>query len=244
MGLRTRVEREDGRTDERPTGSTGGARDDTGRISLRSAMETWRGPLDRSIARNKRQRGSNYVQLATCTREGDPRVRTVVQRGLAPDPAAEGTALVFVTDARAEKCRQIEHRPRGEICWYFAKTREQYRIRGSLCLIRPDTRAEGAAREAQLLLRRTWGNLSDQTRQTFFGPHPGRPLACDEDEAVVPNGGRDPDTNKVLPPPRTFNVLLMRPDRVDLLDLKNNARQIYEKATGPSIRWSSREVNP
>ena len=98
------------------------------------ALPHWRNIIDISIARSRKVRGGNYVQLATVTPEGHPRVRTVVQRGI----FAHGdhkNVFKFITDRRSEKVAQIATQPEAEMCWWFVKSSEQYRIRGKLTVV-------------------------------------------------------------------------------------------------------------
>jgi PPOX class probable FMN-dependent enzyme len=144
----------------------------------------------------------------------------------------EGTErLKFVTDARNEKADQINHSAWGEACWYFPKTREQFRIMGSLILVGEGSTDSGLQQARQA----SWKELSDSARSQFAWAHPGKPRAGDEGFTVAP-----PDAAIPLP---HFCLLLLQPDRVDHLELRGNPqnRRIYIR-DGQS--WSTQEVNP
>ena len=99
--------------------------------------ELWRPSLDLALHRNRSRPEMRLVQLATVRPDGRPAIRTVVFRGFLDDPRK----LAFATDSRSAKRAEIEANPRGEICWYFPETREQFRVSGMLALIGPVGRA-------------------------------------------------------------------------------------------------------
>lgn len=68
----------------------------------------WRERIVGSIARSRKIRGGNYVQLASVDTDGAPHVRTVVFRGFAPDGS-----MKMITDSRSEKVQQSK---RVEVC--------------------------------------------------------------------------------------------------------------------------------
>jgi pyridoxamine 5'-phosphate oxidase len=76
--------------------------------------------------------------------------------------------------------------------------------------------------------------LSDSTRATFFWPHPGQPLNPDElfPDAIGPAAG----------PPATFEVLIIRPDQVEHLDLNPHPhrRRRWRRQTN----WELENLNP
>jgi len=210
---------------------------------------TFRSLLDASIGRSRKVRGGNYVQLATVTPNGEPRVRTVVQRGMFPYDD-HSSVFKFITDIRSEKVGQIKHSPKGEIVWWFLKTSEQYRISGNLTLVGNEEKDQGL----QTMRKQTWGNLRDGAREQFFWPQPGIPLnepdTCTEsttqdtkksDVPNLPEGGRD-ENGKVVPPPDEFLLMLMWPSKVDYLRLTDNYRLVFERKS--KDEWTATEVNP
>lgn len=209
-------------------------------ISMSAAASTaaastvrWRLRLEQAIGRSKKERGANFVQLATVDLAGAPRCRTVVLRGFEPAAGEGGDVLRIITDTRSDKIAQLIARPEVELNWWFGKSSEQFRISGPCEIVAHGefaSRLERATppatlREKLLAARKQqWGNLSDQAREQFFMPSPGRPLG-EEAVGVVPAGGRD-EAGKVVEPPDTFALLLVRPRRVDYLCLHGNLRQI------------------
>jgi PPOX class probable FMN-dependent enzyme len=190
------------------------------------AAELWRQRLDRSIGRSRKVRGSNFVQIATVAADGTPHARTVVFRGFEPAGGESGCVLRMITDLRSEKVAQLRLQPIAELVWWFAKSNEQYRIRGPAQLV-GGPEADAALAAAR---RQQWGNLSDQSREQFFGPAPGRPVG-EEEVDPAPPGGRGED-GRVLGPPECFALLLLRPRRVDYLCLNGNERHLDTRADG------------
>ncbi|RMF69155.1 MAG: pyridoxamine 5'-phosphate oxidase, partial [Cyanobacteria bacterium J069] len=130
-------------------------------------MAPWRSPLSRALHLNRIFAYARYVQLATVRPDGRPANRTVVFRGFL-DPTNQ---LKFITDTRSAKPEQIAHQTWAEVCWYFPKSREQFRLLGPLTLI------DGTCVEANLLQARQqqWQSLSDAARLQFAWPDPGQP---------------------------------------------------------------------
>jgi len=189
-------------------------------------LAPWRSPLAHALHRNRALAYARYAQLATVREDGRPANRTIVFRGF-----RDGThQLRFVTDDRSEKVGQLCDRPWGELCWYFPKTREQFRISGYLHLVQAN--APDAALAA--LRQQIWQELSDGARSQFGWPHPGQKRAA-EDQFEA-----SPDPQAPLP---CFVLLLLEPDRVDHLELRGDPqnRTIYQKeAEG----WTVEVVNP
>ena len=197
-------------------------------------LAPWRSPLSSAIHRNRSQPHSRYFQLATVTPEGYPRNRTVVFRGFLDDErnSLKKNSLKIITDVRSTKIKDIEHQAFAEVCWYFTKTREQFRITGNLQLV------TAAETDTDLLLARktTWHNLSDAARSQFAWPDPGKPQA---DKAAF--DVTSPDANLPLD---NFCLLLLTPNKVDHLQLKGDPQQrcLYVLQTDKS--WSICPVNP
>jgi len=94
-------------------------------------LAPWRTHLQRALHRNRSNIFSRYFQLATVSEEGYPTNRTVVFRGF----LEKSNTIQIVTDIRSEKFKHLIVNPFVEICWYFSKTREQFRIRGKALLV-------------------------------------------------------------------------------------------------------------
>jgi pyridoxamine 5'-phosphate oxidase len=193
------------------------------------SLSPWRSPLARNIHLHRGQPESRYVQLATVTPDNLPANRTVVFRGFAD----EYNRLKFVTDIRSQKVSEIRHNPQAEACWYFPKTREQFRLAGTLLLIDLDA----ADPNLQIVRAIVWRELSDAARIQFAWATPGEltDLDADLNEAIAP-----PDP---LTPLENFCLLLLEPIRVDRLELRGNPqnRTLYTFQDGA---WHKVAINP
>ncbi|MEL6928569.1 MAG: Npun_F5749 family FMN-dependent PPOX-type flavoprotein [Cyanobacteria bacterium J06600_6] len=192
-------------------------------------LAPWRSLLASAIHRNRSKPHSRYFQLATVSAEGIPRNRTVVFRGFADD---EQNRLKMITDARSAKINEIQHQAIAEVCWYFTKTREQFRITGELYLV--------TTKETDPLLQQarqtTWHNLSDPARSQFAWPTPAE-TAADPSAFNV----ESPDKHTPL---ENFCLLLLTPEKIDHLQLKGEPQQRHLYNRQSNLTWISQAVNP
>jgi PPOX class probable FMN-dependent enzyme len=191
------------------------------------SLAPWRSALARALHRNRALVYARYLQLATVRPDGRPANRTVVFRGFWRDT----NQLKFVTDARSEKTAQIERSRWGEICWYFPKTREQFRIAGALSLITADSSDAASLADRQA----TWQDLSDAARSQFAWADPGKPRTPAECFDVPP-----PEATTPLP---HFCLLLLEPDFVDHLELRGEPQNRWQYQRTQE-QWSTQAVNP
>lgn len=180
----------------------------------------WRSPLGRAIHRNRALAFSRYLQLATVRADGSPANRTVVFRGF----LAQTNHLMFVTDSRSEKIGQLNQQPQAEACWYFTKTREQFRISGTLTITAAETDYEVLAQARSQL----WQKLSDAARLQFSWPEPKAPYS-DPEAFDLPL----PNAQTPLP---NFCLLTLAATHIDHLELRGNPqrRTLYHLATHPN----------
>lgn len=191
-------------------------------------LAPWRPPLARALHRNRSRPDCRYFQLATVSPQGRPTNRTVVFRGFL-EPTNH---LMMVTDYRSEKSIHVQHQPWGAICWYFAKTREQFRLSGHLRLITAGD-PEPQLQQARLKL---WQALSDGARQQFVWPHPGRPR---EKAATF-----DLPPPPLDQPPSQFCLLLLQPVAVEHLELKGAPQTRTAYTLNAADDWRVADLNP
>ncbi len=191
-------------------------------------LALWRSHLAGTLHRNRSLPVSRYLQLATVRADGRPANRTVVFRGFLENT----NHLKFITDIRSQKAEEIDLYPWGEICWYFPKTREQFRIAGKLVLVV----AEYSDPELCLSRRRAWQELSEAARNQFAWPHPG------EDKAEA--GAFDSASPDAIEPLPNFCLLLLEPETVDLLELRGEPQNRSLYGRDGEGNWFVREVNP
>ena len=197
-------------------------------------LAPWRSPLSRALHRNRAQPFCRFLQLATVRTDGTPANRTVVFRGFLTD----SNLLMFISDRRSEKIAQIQQNPPAEACWYFTKTREQFRLSGELTVVTADT-SEPSLKAARSQL---WQNISDNARLQFAWPHPKAPRQEDANFSPPPPGLQTP-----LP---TFCLLLLSPHTVDHLSLRGEPqdrvlyRRVDQQLGEKDKQWSVSNVNP
>lgn len=193
------------------------------------SIAPWRSAIARALNRNRSLVYSRYLQLATVKENGRPANRTVVFRGFLEDT----NQLKFITDSRSDKIDQITQQPWAEICWYFPKTREQFRILGYLTLVGDDN-FDPTLQTARSSM---WQEISDAARLQFAWPHPGKPRV-DHSTAFEPPA---PNPSQ---PVENFCLLLLDPIQVDHLELRGEPqnRRIYSR--DEQQEWCSRDVNP
>lgn len=206
-------------------------------------LATWRSPLSRALHRNRSLPNARYVQLATVRPDGSPANRTIVFRGFVGGPFCRNVdpqnnladTLQFVTDRRSEKAIEIKHQALGEVCWYFPKTREQFRLRGRLTLITEDM-LDVPNMPFQAVRSHLWQSLSDNARIQFAWPHPGQNRA--DTGAFHPD---PPDEKQPLP---HFCALLLHPSAVDHLELRGEPQNRWQYGLDEHLKWEKRAVNP
>jgi PPOX class probable FMN-dependent enzyme len=170
---------------------------------------------------------ARYLQLATVRADQRPANRTLVFRGF-----LDGTdQLQFVTDARNEKAEQIDRLPWGEACWYFPETREQFRLAGTLLLVR-DQHPDAVLQQAR---QTAWQSLSDAARTQFTSAHPGQPRSGQEEFDVAV-----PEATTPLPP---FCLLLLDPHQVDHLELRGDPQNRWLHQRNKAV-WTVQPINP
>ncbi|MBD0346919.1 MAG: pyridoxamine 5'-phosphate oxidase family protein [Coleofasciculus sp. Co-bin14] len=193
------------------------------------SLAPWRSHLTRALHQNRSLPYARYFQLATVRRDGRPANRTVVFRGFLDNT----NHLKIITDSRSQKTDQINYQAWGEACWYFPKTREQFRFAGQLTLIG----AQHSDPVLQSARQVTWQEISDSARLQFAWPHPGEDKAEDK-SAFSP---LPPDPKQPLP---YFCLLLLEPTQVDRLELRGDPQNRWLYYQDSSQEWFEQAVNP
>jgi len=185
---------------------------------------SWRQRLARSLHVNRSQAQSKYFQVATVSTDGLPKNRTMVFRGFVPD----SLNLISVTDIRSDKVAdwKLSTPKKFEICWYFAGSREQYRVAGHVSLVSSDlikdAKIRNPERQAAYLshkfLSEQWQNLSAAAKAQFFWPAPKAPFESESDTEDLSQ--RPENVNEDISD--NFCVVIFTPLTVDYLNLKNS----------------------
>jgi pyridoxamine 5'-phosphate oxidase len=192
------------------------------------SVAPWRSAIARALHQNRSLIYARYLQLATVRTNGRPANRTVVFRGFLEDT----DQLKFITDARSEKVEQILQKPWAEACWYFPRTREQFRIHGRLILVGNDN-SQPILQKARYA---TWQQLSDAARLQFAWPDPGKPRTNNQD-AFAP-----PPPNSIEPL-ANFCLLLLAPVEVEHLELQGEPQNRWLYSYDHQ-EWSVKAINP
>jgi len=180
-------------------------------------MYGWRSLLETAIDKNKHVSTSRFTSLATIGKDGRPKNRTIVFRGMVEDK------LKFTTDTRSAKCAEIAQNPFAELCWYFPETWEQFRISGKMEI------HTGNSSIAVI----TFAEISDKTRATFSWPTPAVGQLTDptEDEypsTIYPRALPMDGVPELLKKARAhFCVLLLDPEGVDYVHLLKNKKEFF-----------------
>ncbi|MEM9215060.1 MAG: pyridoxamine 5'-phosphate oxidase family protein [Cyanobacteria bacterium P01_F01_bin.150] len=220
-------------------------------------LALWRSPLSHAIHRNRSLPNARYVQLATVRPNGTPANRTIVFRGFVADQFCQNrllqNTLQFVTDNRSEKAIEINHQALGEVCWYFPKTREQFRLGGQLILITSESsgnntsenifEAAAAIQQAekpdlplQAVRSHLWQSLSDNARIQFAWPQPG--------QARAGAAAFQPDVPDKMQPISNFCALLLQPSFVEHLELRGDPQNRQHYYLDEHSQWQQKSVNP
>ena len=139
----------------------------------------WRAALKKAMDANKskiypsRDNGSESMDDQN-DESGFPAIRTRM-RFLDRDP----TKVTFVTDKRSKKVGDFAVNNKCEICWYFPKSREQFRLRGFANVITNESTDEIDIRDRSI----SWKKMRPGARGQFAWPEPGQPRLPEHEEA-------------------------------------------------------------
>ena len=137
----------------------------------------------------------------------------------------EDGRLWLTTDSRSAKHAELSLRSNAAAAAWFPATREQFRFEGRVEMLGESS--------VGLERAKVWRTLTAETRATFQWPRPGEPRASD---------GEFVKSNEALDPPASFGVLLLRPEKVEHLNLKTHPHQ--RRCWRRDGQWSVRELNP
>lgn len=190
---------------------------------LINTQPLWATRLQKSLQISKDMPESRFLQVATIDESGVPQNRTLVFRSLDADSAV----LSVISDLRTPKIAELRGDPRASICWYFTRSREQFRLACSTTILvhgidGVDLTSQWKALSAQGKKQFLWGE--PKTRRVDDGPL----------QATVPDNSS---------PPPHFCQINFHVAEVDYLNLKANPqyRELHQLQDG---QWSSVSVIP
>jgi PPOX class probable FMN-dependent enzyme len=174
--------------------------------------------------------------------------RTMVFRGFVDN----SHTILAITDSRSDKVEQWQDNQQSQICWYFTKTREQYRISAIVSLLNGypsqsqidfdnmsgdvTNSIEERVEKNKALRADVWSRLSDKAKEQFFWPDPKQEVGHDDEKhAKMKN-----DADEI---PRNFTLVCFHPYYVDYLNLSTSPQTREINECIDSI-WTSNAVNP
>jgi pyridoxamine 5'-phosphate oxidase len=186
-------------------------------------MSEWALELTRALGEEYGSDKPRICTLATVDKTGLPRARSVVCRRVGPDGA-----IWLASDARSEKNEHVKANPQAEVVFWLPTRREQFRVQGSVKVLGEPARDPARAE--------LWRELSDEARALFFWPTPGA-------KKLDTAGAFPKVVDAEKPPPASFEVLILRPRRVEHLQL--NPYPHRRRRWMLAGKWTAAsEVNP
>jgi len=201
----------------------------------------WRQSIARSLHAQRSKPESKFFQVASISEDNESgelsvENRTVVFRGFVDD----SNSFLAITDSRADKCEQWQQRPQAQICWYFTKTREQYRITSAVIMIGHQciTAEKTESSNTASVRSSVWSSLSEKAKAQFFWPSPKQEINITPQDIGTDEKGI----------PDTFVVLVFNPTLVDYLNLRTEpqTRELHsiQYLNDETSKWSYTSVNP
>ncbi len=111
---------------------------------------------------------ARWVQLATIASDSSPRVRTVVFRGW-----SDSYELEILTDKRSQKYKEIELNNNVEICWFFLRSKCQFRLRGTARIDLGNDK------------NHFWQELSKKAKSMWGWPNPGELFEEEQNNKLI-----------------------------------------------------------
>jgi pyridoxamine 5'-phosphate oxidase len=197
---------------------------------LNHSLPPWRSSIARALHRNRSLPNARYLQLATVDSNHRPHNRSMVFRGWL-EPASQ---LKLVTDIRSTKAIDLlaGGSPWAEACWYFPKTREQFRLSGILNLVTKESSNTSNSKARQ----EAWEQMSDSGRIQFDWATPGA------DRSADPQGFNPPQPDKYQPS-HNFCLLLLAVFTVTHLELRGEPQNCYSYKL-VNDKWQMQSINP
>ena len=179
-------------------------------------MPPWLSHVSSCQNKESKTNSSRYIQLSTVGLDNTPRNRTVVFRGW-----SDSYEMKIFTDRRSSKFFELNSNNNVEICWFFTKSKCQFRFRGTSSIdIGDNTRNE-------------WHKLNDNSKSMWGWPAPGKKFIKDNNF----NLSFDPSISLV-----NFVLLKINIFHVDQLLLKKpiHLRRKWIKKD----KWIEERINP
>ena len=134
-------------------------------------LPRWKKLLENSLDVSSNIPESRFFQVANVTvskysNEPIANNRTMVFRGF----TLRDNFLLAICDNRSTKYKQWQQQPKSNICWYFTKSREQYRIANTIELLGNDSNQN--YNDNQNIRKNVWNNLTEKAKSQFLSARP------------------------------------------------------------------------
>ncbi|GAA0853957.1 pyridoxamine 5'-phosphate oxidase family protein [Aliiglaciecola litoralis] len=199
------------------------------------AIPKWKDSILSNLQRSSNSPESRYLQLATVDSQNRPAVRTLVFRDFLENSAD----IIMHTDLRSHKVSEIAHQSRGQICWYFSLSREQFRLDGSIELIsKSSSKNISTDYDCQQLREDHWRRLSAPAKAGYFWAAPGSHYQTNNESD---NQTQTKAANETIS--EHFALLIFHIDHVDQLQLTPSPHQrtVFTLQDG---HWHHSRINP
>ncbi|RGB43931.1 pyridoxamine 5'-phosphate oxidase-domain-containing protein [Rhizophagus diaphanus] len=202
------------------------------------------------------------MQLATFnTVTQRPANRAVVFRGFIKDKedSFESDLLYVTTDVRSSKVEQLSSNSGFEICWWFPKTQDQFRLTGNACVFSSDSSINSKFPFAKLSsyfptanfnwdekLEYYFKQISDQLRADLTRPTPGLPLEHENYTKKLAVVAKDERENELVKQSfANFALVIFEVEEVDRVELATDPhKRTNWKLNNQTRKWVEQRVYP
>ena len=180
-------------------------------------MPPWLSHIKSAQRKEPRNGYSRWIQLATIGIDNTPRVRTVVFRGW-----SKTYELEIYTDKRSQKYQELDLNNKVEICWFFTKSKCQFRLRGRSRFVLGKDKT------------RYWEQLTEGSKSMWSWPYPGEKFISNNNTEISET------RNKLVS--NNFSIIKIDVDYVDQLILKKPIH--LRKRWILKDEWIEERINP
>ncbi|WVR04766.1 hypothetical protein IAU60_001778 [Kwoniella sp. DSM 27419] len=203
--------------------------------------------------------------FSTLSKEGNPKVRYVIHRGITPS-----SLLLTTTDTRMSKPVHLAHSPTIELAWWIENTNVQFRVTGQAVTVPTSSGAgdesssvfldaiktlgvdgleEGKAEWWDDQRRKLWESVSGHLRAGFGRPPPGKKLdeveSPDKWPETIPAKSDDAAEQKTIDYAYShFAIIAIAPQAVEYLELKPVPNRRTQWKRNPNGDWDETKVAP
>ncbi|WVF69642.1 hypothetical protein IAT40_004421 [Kwoniella sp. CBS 6097] len=224
----------------------------------------WVPLLEQQLKENPK---STTYAFSTLSKEGNPKVRYVIHRGI-----TRSSLLLTTTDTRMGKPEHLAHSPTIELAWWIEPTNVQFRITGQAVTIPSSTgssttsadttdfdkaikvlglegQEEGKADWWENERKKLWEGVSGHLRAGFGRPPPGKKLdeveSSDKWPETIPAKSDKPDEQKTIDYAYShFAIIAIAPQAVEFLELKPIPNRRTQWRRQDDASWDETKVAP